>query len=275
MTVISILIPSREPNNQLYKLLNLIQTQINSANNDSIEVLVSFDCKYSVSELENFKSIKFLKGPNKGPAANRNFLASHANGRWYVFIDDDCLPEPTWLNTWLEEIKAPSDRVIYDGITLPIGERDGMDSYFPTNADGTNLWSCNFLIKKEDFELLNGFDERFRYPAMEDVDFRLRAKKMGFIIRPSLGAKILHPWKKVTIQKLLEQEQSMLLYISLHPSEGKILTPYFFIKSVVREFIKETIPELFLYRGVGLHVRLYKHIQYLQLAFKLLFKNLQ
>src|SRR5580704_4187860 len=45
----------------------------------------------------NFPWATYFQGPRRGPAANRNFGASQATGTWLLFLDDDCVPGPGWL----------------------------------------------------------------------------------------------------------------------------------------------------------------------------------
>jgi glycosyltransferase involved in cell wall biosynthesis len=59
------------------------------------EIIVSDDSDTdSTKELvsKGFPTVRWIKGPRRGPATNRNFAASSASGDQLAFIDDDCIP---------------------------------------------------------------------------------------------------------------------------------------------------------------------------------------
>src|SRR5690606_18361514 len=55
------------------------------------------DTSAYLSVCEENPDVVWVKGPGKGPAANRNYGASMADTPWLIFLDDDCLPEIGWL----------------------------------------------------------------------------------------------------------------------------------------------------------------------------------
>ena len=64
---------------------------------------------------------------------------------------------------------------VLEGRTTP-GDGPPLGPRFtaPVNETGGFLWSCNVAIRREFFFELGGFDERFPFPHLEDVDLRLR-----------------------------------------------------------------------------------------------------
>ena len=46
---------------------------------------------------DRFPAVKWVRGPGRGPAANRNFGASQATGDSLAFLDDDCIPAEDWV----------------------------------------------------------------------------------------------------------------------------------------------------------------------------------
>ena len=63
---------------------------------DQAEVIVSDDSKQCIAKeliQEKYSWVKWIEGPKKGPAANRNNGAKYATGDWFIFIDDDCEPQ--------------------------------------------------------------------------------------------------------------------------------------------------------------------------------------
>ena len=60
------------------------------------EIIVSDDGQSSSSRqlISNlFPRVKWISGPHRGPAANRNRGAHQATGEWLAFPDDDSIPD--------------------------------------------------------------------------------------------------------------------------------------------------------------------------------------
>ncbi|MFZ9660309.1 MAG: glycosyltransferase family 2 protein [Chitinophagaceae bacterium] len=192
----SIIIPTANRPDLLEKCIEEILDQVNQYK-ESVEVIVSDD---SVSESINenlrlqYPSIKWMNGPHSGPAANRNHATTNAKGDWLLFIDDDCIPTSGWFEAYLNAIQESEHTVVFEGKTVALGERTSFAQVAPVNENGGNLWSCNFLIKNDFYKELNGFDESFPYPAMEDVDLCIRIKKNKQILFVS-DAVVYHPWR--------------------------------------------------------------------------------
>lgn len=135
--------------------------------------------------------VKLVQGPRKGPAANRNNAVANAAGEWLAFTDDDCLPDPGWLGAYWKRVDSGAN--VLEGKTITDEPHLGIFSIAPTNLAGGMLWSCNMFFRKSAFLEVGGFDEKFPYPHMEDVDLRDRVvSRFGrFAFVPD--AVILHP----------------------------------------------------------------------------------
>lgn len=196
---ISIIIPTCNRNDLLAKCLDEIDIQRQALLDHTVEVIVSDDSEsYAAEKLieSKYSWVRWVAGPQKGPAANRNNAVKASKGEWLVFTDDDCLPQISWLSSYIDAIKANCPIEILEGRTIADREKQRFDEESPINENGNNLWSCNFAIKSSLFKSLGGFDESFPFAAMEDVDFYLRAREVADIkfIEEAL---IIHPWRKV------------------------------------------------------------------------------
>jgi glycosyltransferase involved in cell wall biosynthesis len=148
MNSISIIIPTFNREKELNTCLERLF--LNNYNFSNIEVIVSNDnIKNNVSnELKNkFPLVKFVIGPGKGPAQNRNFGAKIASGKWIIFLDDDCIPQQNWLLNYSLEIDKGLE-IIFEGKTIADREKQRYDEVSPINLIGGKLWSCNFAIRK-------------------------------------------------------------------------------------------------------------------------------
>jgi glycosyltransferase involved in cell wall biosynthesis len=193
MNTVSIIIPTfnRE------KELNICLDNLHKNNISNIEIIVSNDCKLNEISFEyriKYNSVKFISGPGKGPAANRNFAAEKSTGNWLIFLDDDCIPQHNWLFHYINEIEK-NRAVILEGKTIANREKQRYDEVSPINLYGGKLWSCNFAIRKDIFNELNGFDVHYPYSAMEDIDFRERAK-INYPIFFVSESYVIHPWRR-------------------------------------------------------------------------------
>ena len=98
--LISVVIPTRDRNEQLARCLDRLAPCAQSLSHDQYEVIVSDDSAHAAARellFDRYPWVRWTGGPRRGPAANRNAGARVARGEWLVFTDDDCLPEFGWL----------------------------------------------------------------------------------------------------------------------------------------------------------------------------------
>ena len=172
---ISVIIPTCHRDDLLAQCLDCLAPGVQTLPPEQYEVIVTDDGSRTTAQQlvqESYPWVQWTEGPRRGPAANRNHGATIAGGDWLAFTDDDCLPKPGWLEAYWTSIQP--DIFVYEGKTTC---EDGLPSPLyeaPYNLTGGNLWSCNFMIRAALFARLEGFDETFVTPAMEDIDFRER-----------------------------------------------------------------------------------------------------
>ncbi|MEH2411354.1 glycosyltransferase family 2 protein [Nostoc sp.] len=175
----SVIIPTYHRNDLLAKCLDCLAPGVQTLPADQYEVIVTDDGSQTTAEemiRQQYPWVKWVAGPCKGPAANRNNGAKHAKGKWLVFTDDDCVPTDQWLEAYVEAIIT--DIYVYEGqTTCNAGIRSPLE-HAPINLTGGYFWSCNLIIDIQLFEKLKGFDENFPYPHLEDVEFRDRIKAL-------------------------------------------------------------------------------------------------
>lgn len=170
---------------------------------DAYHVVVTDDGKDSPTAAimaEKYPWAKWVQGPSRGPAANRNNGARHARAAWIAFTDDDCLPDPNWLETILQAFEQGARAV--EGAVHPLGDLspDGMEC--PANLDGDRFWSANIAVERALFEQLGGFDERFLTAAYEDQDLHVRLKQLVPVVWVP-GCIVRHPVRAFGIRKRL------------------------------------------------------------------------
>jgi GT2 family glycosyltransferase len=215
--IFTVIIPTCNRNNLLASCLDLLAPTIQITSNFTYEVIVTDDSKQNIAKdliREKYTWAKWIEGPKKGPAANRNNGAKYARGEWLVFIDDDCLPNTSLLENYkLLLLENPNVEVL-EGLIEPEGKRQSPLQRAPLNfhTKGGYLLSCNFAIKKELFDELQGFDENFKYPHLEDYDFKDRVIATNKTILFARTAKVIHPWRKVRNGWNLGKFEEMSVY---------------------------------------------------------------
>jgi glycosyltransferase involved in cell wall biosynthesis len=165
--------------------------------------------------------LRIIRQENAGPAAARNRGAREAGGEILAFADDDCLPQPTWLSTLVQELSSHPDALVgsltFNG--LPHNNWSATSQliidlvYDHFNRDPANAYflaSNNLSCRRELFLALGGFDTTFPRAGAEDRDFcdRWRMTK--------------HPIRLIR-QPLVEHRhaQTFATFLNLHYRYGR------------------------------------------------------
>ena len=193
----TIVIPARCKNNYL---IESIENCINLSCSN-FEILV-FPDKYF--EYKNDK-VKIIPTGDIGPAEKRDLSIKHARGEILAFLDDDAYPEKNWLNNSIDHFNNRDISAVCGPAITP--ESDNLiqklsgEIYSSFIACGNTTFrykqankifevddfpSVNFLIRKNDFETIGGFNSNF-WPG-EDTKLCLDLINLGkeIIYDPSI-----------------------------------------------------------------------------------------
>ena len=173
MNKISVVIPTRHRNKNLEECLTLLSPNVQNYPVDRYEIVVSDDGSESTAESlirDKFPWVKWIKGPGKGPAANRNNGVNYTNFSWIAFTDDDCLPSKNWLKSYNDAINANKEVNVFEGRTEADRRKKRFNEVAPINSSGGLLWSCNLLVRKSYYLSLGGYCEDFKF-ELEAINY--------------------------------------------------------------------------------------------------------
>ncbi|MBD1913106.1 MULTISPECIES: glycosyltransferase [unclassified Leptolyngbya] len=150
---------------------------------------------------------------NRGPAVARNYGAKISSGDILFFVDADVQIAPNVIDTIQTLFLRSSDlsAVIGSYDDAP-GCPDFLSQYRNlfhhythqiSDENASTFWGACGAIRREAFFAINGFDERFRRPCVEDIDLGYRLRNAGYQIRlcKNLQVKHLKRWGLVTLLK--------------------------------------------------------------------------
>lgn len=173
----SIIVPTCHRNDLLERCLRTLVGGAQSFPADRFEIIVTDDGRRSSARdlvSRTFPEVRWVQGPKRGPAANRNNGARQARGEWLAFIDDDCLASPEWLSAAASAIEARPGLEVVEGKTITPDPVDSPFAQGVENLTGGNFWSCNLFVRPEAFKRIGGFDEDFLEAGGEDMEFAWR-----------------------------------------------------------------------------------------------------
>jgi GT2 family glycosyltransferase len=164
-------------------------------------------------------------GPPEGggaPARQRNAGWRAARAPLVAFTDDDCRPEPDWLERLLQRAEGESADVV-QGATRPDPfEQDVFAAphvhTLKVDPPGRFAQTCNILYPRELIERLGGFDERAI--VGEDIDLSLRAQEAGVPLVGAPDAVVNHAVEAHTLPGFVRRNvrwRHLAYVVSRHP----------------------------------------------------------
>ena len=198
-------VPSHDRPLRLLWLLNALEEQTLDA--DRWELIVAFDSRpprtqqllaeHPLTRRGTLRQIE--RTPGTGPApALRNDGWRAARGALVAFTDDDCRPEPGWLQALADAASgAAPDDVLQGSVRSDPREAEVLARVpwartLHVEPPNWQAATANIAFPRALLERLGGFDEQIEGPGGEDTDLWLRAEDAGARLVAVPEARVLH-----------------------------------------------------------------------------------
>jgi glycosyltransferase involved in cell wall biosynthesis len=200
--VASVIVPTRDRPGRLRHCLRALEEQTASG----FEVVVvddgSVDAVAVADVVAGARHARLVVAAGRGPAAARNVGAAAAGGPLLCFTDDDCRPEPGWLDAIAGRAAQGAHVVAGPTVTAITGNPYSVASQTVTNhlmeescdvAHGTAGFAptSNVACLAEVWRAVP-FDDRYPSAAGEDRDWCARLADHGIAVHIEPAARVWH-----------------------------------------------------------------------------------
>ncbi|MFW6022932.1 MAG: glycosyltransferase family 2 protein [Halanaerobiaceae bacterium] len=192
----SVVIPTYNREKILYKCLKALDNQSYPAEKYEIIIINDNSTDNTENMLKNIDikpQLVYRKQEHSGPAGARNTGLKLARGKYIVFIDDDIIVNPLFLEAHINKQKE-NDRIIVHGPVIYTNNLDNPTSEEMKITDFSRSYFAtgNVSIKKEYLKKSGLFNEKFTEYGWEDLELGIRLKKLGLKAKRAPEAKGFH-----------------------------------------------------------------------------------
>ena len=215
---VSVVIPSHNRKNLLLRLLDALSQQTLPPQEFEVIVVHNYtDDGSREAVLQRIElgsiNLSYFRKDYPGPTASRQFGADQAKGKYIAFIDDDCVPQPEWLESGLSKFKNESSGAnfpvgLVQGRTLPNPDQPRRFPEKTVLIDKPSIYfeTCNIFYSKESFSRAGGFSDEFMDKFYgEDTDLGWKVKNCGFAIDFAPQALVYHEVFHVSLWAWLKE----------------------------------------------------------------------
>src|SRR5690554_1508712 len=175
----SVVIPAFNEEDNIGRVISALHNQ--SISRKNLEIIVvdngSIDSTASLAKTLGATVIYFPEG-NVGAVRNKG--AKHAQSNIVAFLDADCLPSDTWIETGLNLIQS-SPNIVFGGPCKAHDKTNWIERYWLLETEDSHsmpkaLLGASIFIRKEIIELVGGFNEVMT--SGEDSDITNKIKNL-------------------------------------------------------------------------------------------------
>jgi GT2 family glycosyltransferase len=200
MPRVSVVIPTFRRKDALLRALRSLATQTIAPGEYEVVVVVDGSDDGTLEAAESSPqpyALRVLWQGNRGRAAACNTGVAAAQGELVVLLDDDMQASPQLLEAHLRAHEAAPRRAVIGAAPIALDAAASPWQAYIARKFNRHLehlartraplalrdfYSGNFSIRRDVFESLHGFDERFRIYGNEDLELSLRLAKAGVSI---------------------------------------------------------------------------------------------
>ncbi len=199
-TKVSIIVPTYNGSKKISACLKALLAQKTKR---PFEIIVVDDgsTDNTIEVVSRFPEIKLLRQSNSGPAVARNQGVREAQGKIVLFTDDDCIPEPDWL----EEMLKPFTLATISGVkgAYKTVQKELIARFVQIEYEEKydclrrNKWidfidTYSAAFSRDIFLAAGGYDERFSTASTEDQEFSFRLSNQGYKMVFTPKARVHH-----------------------------------------------------------------------------------
>jgi GT2 family glycosyltransferase len=159
-----------------------------------------------------------------GPATARNTGWRASGGALVAFVDDDCRPEPGWLEAGLRAHEG-TPWALVQGRTRPEPDEEHLLRHprarsIRVDRLGPFFETCNIFYPRELLERVGGFDQTIPTAGAEDTDLALRSLEAGAAAVFAPEALVNHAVHEFTLPGALRftwRWRTMVRLVKRHP----------------------------------------------------------
>lgn len=213
LSFISVIIPVYNGGLAFQDCLESLSKYLPTSEEIPIEVIVVADGCTDDSDLvaEKFGATVLRTASPGGPAQARNIGAKEARGEILFFIDADITIHADTVYQVAELFKEQSTLAAvigsYDdapGAPNFLSQYKNLFHHYTHQTsceEASTFWGACGAVRRHIFWAIGGFDESYRKPSIEDIEFGYRLKQNGYSIRlcKTLYVKHLKRWDVVSL----------------------------------------------------------------------------
>jgi glycosyltransferase involved in cell wall biosynthesis len=279
--IFSVIIPTYNRSDEIKELLNSLLKQ--TIDKKEFEVIIVDDGSTDNTEklviqfiISHGLNVRFLHQDHKGPGEARNLGMENAKGKYFLFIDSDCIADPDWLSAYKVAVEKENpagiggpDAVLPEFSPVQKAIDYSMTSFITTGGIRGHTEkkiskyyprSFNMGVRSDIYRKIGGMN-KLRHG--QDIEFSHRIITTGEPVIKVLNAVVYHK-RRISVKKFFKQVFNWgVARINLYKIDSKMLEPVHFLPAAGTLFSISIIilaiiyPEIFLpIVGIGLLILL-------------------
>ena len=201
---VSVVVPSHGRRLRLRWLLNALEEQTLAPQRWEVVVVHDYDDRETHDTIEchplflagRLRQIRIAAGTG-GASYQRNLGWRNGRAPLIAFTDDDCRPDSDWLQRLVDAAERHPGAIVQgrteaDPLEIDVYASPHYRTVQELNPPGPFAQTCNILYPRAVLERVDGFDDRMRAPAGEDLDLNLRARAAGADYVGAPDARVYH-----------------------------------------------------------------------------------